>query len=572
MRGSGQSVERCVRVRRRNRRCSIYLVAALLISLSACALFAENQGRSTQILTYETKQLPQTATGAIRFMFDDFGGLSTETLLTNAVPWKVTVAALLLDSAASNGTTLQLANVNLLFARFGFIVPTAVENAPPTAQEQRFDGPIGLLRGYVERRLPAFRLEVANLGCAACHSGRTYDATGLPRSTVWLGSPNTSLDLEAYSQAVYGALKQAMRDPSHLLATVERLYPEIDQRELNTIRDYVLPAIAEELKRRAAGVDAPTPYSNGGSGMPNGVAALKRQLGLLDLRHVAREVGFNSIPDLGSRVFRSSLLYDGLYAPPSDPPLIALSASDIPAGHALKLAHIVAFLTVPALGVSPDTAEEVLPRIEPVMNFLESYRPPPFPGALNRGLAEAGQRSYAARCSGCHGRYQKGASGDEELVEFPNRFVPQDEMQTDPARWQTIDAKLLKAISASAMGKYIVPHRASGYVAPVLSGLWATAPYLHNGSVPTLWHLMHPDQRPKQFLVGGHRLDFIRVGIDGAIDDRGVMVYPASYVPWCTPSLYDTSLPGLSNSGHEREFRSMTEAEKEALLEYLKLL
>src|SRR5215467_14535773 len=111
MRGSGQSVERCVRVRRRNRRCSIYLVAALLISLSACALFAENQGRSSQILAYETKQLPQTATGAIRFMFDDFGGLSTETLLTNAVPWKVTVAALLLDSAASNGTTVQLANV-----------------------------------------------------------------------------------------------------------------------------------------------------------------------------------------------------------------------------------------------------------------------------------------------------------------------------------------------------------------------------------------------------------------------------------------------------------------------------
>jgi len=572
MRGSGQSVEGCVRVRRRNRRCSIYLVAALLISLSACALFAENGGRSTQILTYETKQLPQTATGTIRFMFDDFGGLSTETLSTNAVPWKVTVAALLLDSAAANGTPVQLANLNSLFTRFGFIVPTAVENAPLTAHEQHFDRPIGLLSGYVERQIPAFRLEVANLGCAACHAGRTYDARGQPRSTVWLGSPNTSLDLEAYSQAVYRGLKQAMRDPPNLLATVERLYPEIDAREVNTIRDYVLPAIAEQLKRRAAEVDAPTPYSNGGSGMTNGVAALKRQLGLLDLRHVAREVGFTSIPDLGSRVFRSSLLYDGLYTPPSNQQLIALSTGNISAGHALKLAHMIAFFTVPALGVSPDTAEEVLPRIEPVMDFLESYRPPAFPGVLNRGLADAGREIYSARCSGCHGRYQKGTGGDEELVEFPNRFVPQDEMQTDPERWQAIDVKLLKAVNASAMGKYIVPHRASGYVAPVLSGLWATAPYLHNGSVPTLWHLMHPDQRPKRFLVGGHHLDFTRVGIDGTVDDRGVMVYLANYVPWCTPSSYDTSLPGLSNSGHEREFRSMTEAEKEALLEYLKLL
>jgi hypothetical protein len=83
---------------------------------------------------------------------------------------------------------------------------------------------------------------------------------------------------------------------------------------------------------------------------------------------------------------------------------------------------------------------------------------------------------------------------------------------------------------------------------------------------------MHPDQRPNRFLVGGHRLDLIRVGIDGVVDDRGAMVYPANYVPWCTPSLYDTTLPGLSNSGHESEFRLMTEAEKRALLEYLKLL
>src|SRR5262249_32848517 len=243
----------------------------------------------------------------------------------------------------------------------------------------------------------------------------------------------------------------------------------------------------------------------------NGVAALKRQFGLLDLGHVAREVGFTSIPDLGSTVFRSSLLYDGLYAPPFDQPLMTLLGSDITAGHAMKLAHIIAFFTVPAMGVSPDKAEEVLPRIEAVMNFLETYRPPRYPGALDRALSEEGREIYATHCSQCHGRYQRRTSGDEELVEFPNRFVPQDEMRTDPERWQTIDAKLLQAISASAMGKYVTPHRAAGYVAPPLSGLWATAPYLHNGSVPTLWHLMHPDQRPNRFLVGGHRLDLIRV-------------------------------------------------------------
>lgn len=572
MRGHIQCVARCGGICRRACHPYLALLAALGFALSACALFVGSEGRSTQIQTYETRELSQTADGAIRFMFDDFGGLSTDTLSTNAVPWKVAVAALLLDNTASRGATVQLADLNPLLTRFGFIVPTGVANAPPTQKELRFDRPIGLLSGYVERQFPPFRLEVANLGCAACHAGRTYDASGQPRSTVWLGSPNTSINLEAYSQAIYRGLKKAMQDPPNLLATVERLYPNIDQRELDTIGEYVLPEIAAQLKKRIAGIDAPMPYSNGSSGMTNGVAALKRRLGLLDLRHVAREVGFTSIPDLGSRMFRSSLLYDGLYTPPSDQPFNALSANEVTPQHVMKLAHIVAFFTVPAMGVAPDTAEEVLPRLEPVMEFIQAYHPPRFPGAFDRALSDKGRSIYGARCSACHGRYRRGTGGDEELIEFPNRFVPEDEMHTDPERWQTVDAKLLRAINASAMGKHIAVHRDAGYVAPPLSGLWATAPYLHNGSVPTLWHLMHPDQRPTKFLVGGHRLDFARVGIDGAVDEHGIMTYPANYVPWCTPSLYDTTRPGLSSAGHEDEFHSMPETEKQALLEYLKLL
>src|SRR5213079_951338 len=100
--------------------------------------------------------------------------------------------------------------------------------------------------------------------------------------------------------------------------------------------------------------------------------------------------------------------------------------------------------------------------------------------------------------------------------------------------------------------------RTGGYVAPILSGLWATAPYLHNGSVPTLWHLMHPAERPTKFFVGGHRLDFKRVGIDGYLDD-GTLRYPADYRPWSTPQLYDTREPGRANTGHVAQFKPLTE-------------
>ena len=120
--------------------------------------------------------------------------------------------------------------------------------------------------------------------------------------------------------------------------------------------------------------------------------------------------------------------------------------------------------------------------------------------------------------------------------------------------------------------KGLVEEDLIGYNAPFLDGIWLRAPYLHNGSVPTLWHLMHPARRPARFQVGGHALDWTRVGIAGVENPAGDFVYPAGHVPWSEPELYDTRRPGLENSGHEREFDGFDEGQKDDLLEYLKVL
>ena len=71
-----------------------------------------------------------------------------------------------------------------------------------------------------------------------------------------------------------------------------------------------------------------------------------------------------------------------------------------------------------------------------------------------------------------------------------------------------------------------------------MNGVWATAPYLHNGSVPTLYHLMLPaDQRPKTFLVGSRELEPGYVGFKYQGYEGGFR--------------FDTSLPGNGNGGHE---------------------
>jgi mono/diheme cytochrome c family protein len=216
----------------------------------------------------------------------------------------------------------------------------------------------------------------------------------------------------------------------------------------------------------------------------------------------------------------------------------------------------------------------MIPRVADMLRSLASYRPPPFPGVRDEALAAQGRETFASRCAQCHGRYDDDLA-QPHLLEYPNRLVPQARIGTDSLRWTLVNRTVLDWQDAHAKHpfvRHVETARTGGYVAPILSGLWITAPYLHNGSVPTLWHLMHPDQRPARFEVGGHRLDYQKVGIALVPGEEGVQVYPPGYQPVSRRDLYDTSGPGRSNVGHEFPFVSMSEIEKAALLEYLKRL
>jgi len=541
-----------------------------------CSGFAE--GRSTDFTALGGATVDRQWLGAARFTYDDFGGINTAALETNAIPWKVATAALALDRSDRRGTPLTLAKVNAALEEFGFIVPRSIANWPPHGPPPRpFERPLGIVTGYAGRGfIPVrFKVEIANLGCAACHAGVTYDARGMPQKDVWLGLPNTSIDLEAFTWGVYRSLNRTVGEPRRLLAAVRTLYPGTDSLELTTIRELLLPRIERRLAQLRATIDAPGPFPNGSPGATNGVGALKRQLGVLptDARAREGEVGFTSIPALGDVLLRSSLLADGSFTPLGDTRFRPLGWDDVTDQHVRDLAGMVAFFTVPAMGNPPDRAEGVIPRVDDVLAFVRGYEPPRFPGPIDSVLARAGRDSYRVHCAECHGMYDASLS-TPRLQSFPNRFVSQVEIGTDPARLDVLDTTLLRALKASAYRRHVdagaQPTR--GYVAARLSGVWATAPYLHNGSVPTLWHLMHPESRPARFYVGGHRLDLERVGIAGTLDSSGTWRYRADYVPWSEPHLYDTALPGLGNGGHTKEFEGLSEAEKRALLEYFKLL
>ena len=93
-----------------------------------------------------------------------------------------------------------------------------------------------------------------------------------------------------------------------------------------------------------------------------------------------------------------------------------------------------------------------------------------------------------------------------------------------------------------------------------LQGIWATAPFLHNGSVPNLWELLLPPaQRSKTFYLGTREFDPKNVGYETAKSADNSF-------------LFDTSLPGNANAGHDYNNAGLTDADRQALIEYMKTL
>ena len=102
------------------------------------------------------------------------------------------------------------------------------------------------------------------------------------------------------------------------------------------------------------------------------------------------------------------------------------------------------------------------------------------------------------------------------------------------------------------------PIATPSYKARPLDGIWATAPYLHNGSIPNIWELLKPsEKRVKSFYVGSREFDPKHIGFDMSENEMA--------------SEFDTTLYNNSNAGHEYG-TSLSDKEKWELMEFLKTL
>jgi cytochrome c5 len=197
-----------------------------------------------------------------------------------------------------------------------------------------------------------------------------------------------------------------------------------------------------------------------------------------------------------------------------------------------------------------------------VRAYLNSIEPPRFPGPVDMALAALGEQVFVATCATCHGTY-----GEDWT--YPNVIIPHQEVGTDPSlatgHWMTPTVDWYAESWYAREGKSWI-EITLGYYAPPLDGIWATAPFFHNGSVPTLDGVIDPDKRLAVWTsnMSEDDYDLERVGwMDKPFD--GELTLDGGF------GTFDTSLPGNSNRGHIYG-DGLTEEDQRALLEYLKTL
>ena len=199
-----------------------------------------------------------------------------------------------------------------------------------------------------------------------------------------------------------------------------------------------------------------------------------------------------------------------------------------------------------------------------IQAWIESVQPPKYPFKVDVELAEQGRAVFEKNCSRCHGTY-----GSDEKYE--QLLVPLEEVGTDPVRLNALNREHREWIRDGWMSRYgkdEVDVEPSGYVAPPLDGIWASAPYFHNGSVPTLWHVLHSTERPVVWKRTEDGYDESRVGLE--VEEFNVLPAEAKSA-YERRSHFDTTKSGKSAAGHTFP-DSLSESNKQTLLEYLKTL
>jgi Cytochrome c len=389
-------------------------------------------------------------------------------------------------------------------------------------QEPGRDTPIG----FSKRRVIMDRV---GMNCALCHTGTVRDTPASPRRVI-SGMPANNFDLQAYARFLYACV----RDPRF---TADNVLTAISQRTKLGPIDRLIYRLAVwqtreavmEQERRTSFMDSRPDWGPGRVDTFNPYKALQfnfpmekdNTIGTVDLPVIWRQR-----PREGMQ-----LHWDGN------------NTSVIERNKSAAL----------GTGVTPVTID--IDRLKRIEDWLWDFPNPPYPYAVDEARAARGEAVYRQNCAACH-------SFDGQLV---GKVTPIEEIATDRHRLDSYTYELLSnqnTLYAGYPWRFSHFRKTNGYANMPLDGVWLRAPFLHNGSVPTLRDLLEPpENRPREFFRGYDVFDQQKVGfVTGVAEENGVKFFR-----------FDTSLPGNSSAGHTYG-TGLSPEEKDALVEFMKKL
>lgn len=204
--------------------------------------------------------------------------------------------------------------------------------------------------------------------------------------------------------------------------------------------------------------------------------------------------------------------------------------------------------------------------------FLLTVEAPKYPFHVDEKRAAIGRELFSDNCAKCHGTNGPGGT-------YPDKIVALEKLGTDPALAEALTPKLSEIMNKSWLAREIGPDgkpfrliENAGYQAPPLDGIWATAPYFHNSSAPTVYHVLNSKVRPKiytrSYRTEKEDYDPVMLGLRITVLEQSGESKLAGFE---RRKIYDTTQPGRHNTGHTYGDK-LSDDERFAIIEYLKTL
>ena len=387
--------------------------------------------------------------------------------------------------------------------------------------EHGHDTPVGISR----RRIPFIGLELMGPNCATCHNASVRESPS-SEPVVYLGAPGAQFDVESFNLFILDCVLSDDFTTGNLGAAMHELG------EPSWLLRYVAPFLGpfvEDARDLANAIVRDGPWGPGRDDAIGLSAAfiLGRELIPALPAPVDYPSSWNQDERRGGR-----LHWDGAAATAEERNILVSIGSGTPD-------YKVPFSSLDA-----------------IQRFIEDdLEPPPYPFANDPEAATRGAGLFASLCADCH---EEGGARFGEVV-------PVAEIGTDPNRVAVITDESTRALNAMRgpgweFGGF---ENTQGYLNARLDGVWLRAPYLHNGSVPTMRALLSPpEERPATFYRGHTVYDQADMGY---VSDTPARAHAPSY------GLFDTTRAGNANTGHVYG-TDLTEAEKDDLIAYLRTL